>query len=135
MNIASRSASTTDARLVQILDRYLEALQAGTPPNKSEILAQYPELADDLEACLASMAVIRQGAVGKREVENDRARNDLWLQVGSDDQSRVSINGREIYQCRRPRPLNGLDTIGPVVLEEGTNVLLFKVVNDYVNWQ
>src|SRR5262249_42660376 len=37
---------------------------------KSEILAQYPELAADLEACLASLEFIRQGAVGKREVEN-----------------------------------------------------------------
>jgi hypothetical protein len=68
-------------------------------------------------------------------VESNRARNDLWLQVGSDDQSKVYLNGREIYQCRLSRWLDKLDTIGPVVLEQGTNVLLFKVVNEYVDWQ
>jgi WD40 repeat protein/serine/threonine protein kinase len=70
MDLASHTASNTDSQLVQILDRYLEALQAGTPPSKDEILAQYPELADDLEACLASLEFIRQGAIKEREVEN-----------------------------------------------------------------
>jgi hypothetical protein len=36
-------------------------------------------------------------------VESDRARDDLWLQVGSDDQAKVYLNGREIYQSRVAR--------------------------------
>jgi hypothetical protein len=68
-------------------------------------------------------------------VESERARNDLWLQVASDDQSKLYLNGREIYHCRLPRWIDRLDTIGPLVLEQGTNVLLFKVVNEYVDWQ
>src|SRR5437899_1015650 len=63
MNTVSRSAAASDSQLVQILDRYLEALQTGTPLDKDAILAQHPELAADLEACLASLEFIRKGAI------------------------------------------------------------------------
>jgi WD40 repeat protein len=33
-------------------------------------------------------------------LESDRPRNDLWLQVGSDDQAKVYLNGQQIYQFR-----------------------------------
>ena len=65
----------------------------------------------------------------------DRARDDLWLQVGSDDQAEVSLNGREIYRCPVPRPLETLDTVGPVSLKEGTNVLWLKVANEESTWE
>jgi WD40 repeat protein/serine/threonine protein kinase len=68
-------------------------------------------------------------------LESNRPRNDLWLQVAGDDQAKVYLNGQEVYKCLRDRPLDGLDTVGPVVLEQGTNVLVFKVANEYVNWQ
>ena len=51
-------------------------------------------------------------------LESDRKRDDLWLQVGSDDQAKVYINGREIYQFPQPRPLDSLDTV-PVTLKQG----------------
>src|SRR5437899_6167949 len=66
MNTARHCATNTDSQLVQILDRYLEALQAGTPLDKEELLAKYPELADDLDACLASLEFIRRGAIKER---------------------------------------------------------------------
>ena len=59
----------------------------------------------------------------------------LWVQVGSADQAKVYLNGREIYQSRAARQLDWLDTVGPVALEEGTNVLLFKVVNEALDWE
>jgi WD40 repeat protein len=68
-------------------------------------------------------------------LESDRARGDLWLQIGSDDLAKVYLNGREIYQCPVPRPLETLDTVGPVSLRQGTNVLVFKVVNETANWE
>src|SRR5262249_17116502 len=55
--------SQTDARLVQALDAYLAALQAGRAPDRDAFLAEYPELADDLTDCLASLEFIRQAAV------------------------------------------------------------------------
>jgi hypothetical protein len=65
----------------------------------------------------------------------EQARHDLWLQVGSDDQAKVYLNGREIYQYRFPHALRGLDTVGPVALKQGTNVLVFKVVNEGGGWE
>jgi hypothetical protein len=66
---------------------------------------------------------------------SDQAREDLWLQVGSDDQAKVYLNGREIYQYPWGRGLVGLDTVGPLALKKGTNVLVFKVVNLGGNWE
>ena len=68
-------------------------------------------------------------------IESDRARDDLWLQVSSDDQSRVYLNGREIYRCPVPRPLETLDMVGPVPLAQGSNVLILKVVNETATWE
>jgi hypothetical protein len=68
-------------------------------------------------------------------VESDRARSDVWLQVGTDDQSIAYLNGREIYRCRVPRTLESLDSAGPLSLEQGTNVLLLKVMNLGWNWE
>ena len=63
MHTAIRSTPASDSRLVRILDAYLAALHAGTPPATDELLAQYPELAGDLETCLASLEFIRRGAI------------------------------------------------------------------------
>jgi eukaryotic-like serine/threonine-protein kinase len=69
-------------------------------------------------------------------LESDRARDGLWLQAGGDNQAKVYLNGRQIYQCRlSDRPLLALDTVGPVALKQGINVLLFKVVNDVGVWE
>jgi WD40 repeat protein len=68
-------------------------------------------------------------------LESDRARKDLWLRVGSDDQAKVYVNGQEIYQYRLPRSLIVLEKVGPVVLQQGTNVLVFKVVNEIEDWE
>jgi hypothetical protein len=62
-------------------------------------------------------------------------RNDLLLQIGHDDQAKVYLNGQEIYQDNRPRSLVALDPIGPVTLHQGTNVLVFKVINEYWDWE
>src|SRR5262245_48071299 len=52
-----------DARLVQVLDDYLAALQAGAAPAREEFLARYPDLAEALQACLASLDFIRHAGV------------------------------------------------------------------------
>jgi hypothetical protein len=67
-------------------------------------------------------------------VESDRTR-DVWVQVGSDDQAKVYLNGQDIHQWPLPGPLDQLDKVGPYTLKQGTNVLVFKVVNESLNWQ
>jgi hypothetical protein len=93
------------------------------------------------DAVLNFNAVLRQ--VAERRVayavcnlESDQARDGLWLQAGADNQSEVYLNGRQIYQCRLSnRPLWALDTVGPVALRQGVNVLQFKAVNDVGAWE
>jgi hypothetical protein len=68
-------------------------------------------------------------------IESDRARDGLWLQVGSDDQAKIYLNGREIYQYRQVRDVSWLNMVGPLGLQRGVNVLLFKVVNETGQWE
>jgi hypothetical protein len=68
-------------------------------------------------------------------VESDRAHNALWLQVGSPNQAKVYLNGRQIHRDRLPYGLLSLDTVGPVRLERGINVLLLKLVNEMGFWE
>jgi WD40 repeat protein len=90
-----------------------------------------PEAVLDFNAVLEQVTE-RSVAYAACYLESDRSRNDLWLQVASDDQGKVYVNGREIYQSRLPRTL---DTVGPVKLQQGTNVLVFKVVNEMGSWE
>jgi dipeptidyl aminopeptidase/acylaminoacyl peptidase len=68
-------------------------------------------------------------------LESDRARDDLSFQVASDDQAKLYLNGREVYQQRSMGWLQGLDKVSPVELRKGLNVLVFKVVNETGLWQ
>jgi WD40 repeat protein/serine/threonine protein kinase len=66
---------------------------------------------------------------------SDRARNDLSLQVSSDDQAKVYLNGLKVYAFPFTRGVGGLDPPIPVALRQGRNVLVFKVVNEEGAWQ
>ena len=59
----SKSKSPSEVKLVEVLDTYLAAAQEGRAPTRDELLADYPELAKDLEACLASLEFIRQASL------------------------------------------------------------------------
>jgi serine/threonine protein kinase/predicted Zn-dependent protease len=65
------NSADNDSRLVHILDAYLADLQAGRRPDRAELLARFPELADDLETCLASLEFIRQAGVRPAAVAPD----------------------------------------------------------------
>jgi WD40 repeat protein/serine/threonine protein kinase len=62
-------------------------------------------------------------------------RHGLRLQVGSDDQGKVYLNGREVYKYTAVRPLEILDPADHFTLHKGTNVLVFKVVNEAMDWE
>ena len=47
-------------QMVQILDRYLADLQAGTTPDKEAILAAHPELADQLRPCMEGIDFVQR---------------------------------------------------------------------------
>ena len=46
------------SQLIGILDEYVERLKAGTAPSRAQLIAAHPELARQLEACLAGLEFI-----------------------------------------------------------------------------
>ena len=50
--------------LVEVLDRYLTDLQAGNTVDRASLLAKHPELANQLNACLAGIDFIHGGVEG-----------------------------------------------------------------------
>ena len=52
--------SKSSAELASILDGYLVELQAGKAPDRAQLLAAHPELASQLEACLAGIEFVHR---------------------------------------------------------------------------
>ena len=59
----SRPATSSEVRLVEVLDAYMAAAQLGRAPSREALLADHPELAEDLEACLASLEFIGRASL------------------------------------------------------------------------
>jgi serine/threonine protein kinase/Tfp pilus assembly protein PilF len=55
------------------LEEYLAAVETGTAPPREQFLARYPELAEDLDACLAALQFIGRAAEGPRSVVAEMA--------------------------------------------------------------
>jgi hypothetical protein len=59
----------------------------------------------------------------------------LQLKMGSDDQAKVYLNGKEVLKNETARPLTkDEDTAVNIALTKGTNVLVFKVVNEKIDF-
>src|SRR5436190_13195735 len=71
MNHTLPPSADHDARLAEILDDYLAALEAGTAPTREELCGQHPALADDLEACLASVGFLRRATAAPAVAASD----------------------------------------------------------------
>ena len=69
-------------------------------------------------------------------LHSDTERHDLTLKVGSDDQSKVYLNGRVVHKALHVRGLRrDEDVIEGVSLRKGQNVLVFKIINQEVDWK
>lgn len=68
---------TLTTQLVEVLDQYIENLRKGTAPGRQELLADHPELASQLNACLAGVEFIH-GADG-REPEPAKQLGDFVI--------------------------------------------------------
>ncbi len=63
-------------------------------------------------------------------------RKELRIKVGSDDQARIYLNGKQIYENLRGRALlPDEDTVSNVELRSGINVVVFKIVNGEELWK
>jgi hypothetical protein len=59
----------------------------------------------------------------------------LQMLVGSDDESKVYLNGKEIYKSVETRIcVPDQDKVPGITLNAGLNVLVFKVVNEEGGW-
>jgi WD40 repeat protein len=69
-------------------------------------------------------------------IESERDQSGVLVKVGSDDGSRVYLNGKMVYQCVTTRSYQSdQDVPGEVELKAGKNVLVFKVVNETGTWK
>jgi outer membrane protein assembly factor BamB len=57
---AAYTTSDSASALVQVLDEYFAALQTGKQPDKAQLLAKHPELAGQLDSCIAALDFIHQ---------------------------------------------------------------------------
>ncbi len=55
-----------DSLLARVVDEYLAACRAGQRPDMAELMAEHPEIADDLAACLASLDFLENIAEQER---------------------------------------------------------------------
>ncbi len=62
MNATTLKQPNHEEQLAEILEAYLADLEAGRAPSEAELLQRHPDLATDLETCLASLEFV--GAAG-----------------------------------------------------------------------
>jgi hypothetical protein len=68
-------------------------------------------------------------------LESAADRPGLTLKIGSDDQCKVYLNGKEVFKFTEERATDkDQDSVGDLTLKKGTNVLVFKVVNSEGEW-
>jgi hypothetical protein len=69
-------------------------------------------------------------------IRSETSQTGLLVKVGSDDQAKVYLNGREIYRHEEARSYFADQGVqGGVEFKAGLNVLVFKVVNETRGWQ
>lgn len=67
--------------------------------------------------------------VADQEVKN------VTMKTGTDDQGKVYLNGKEVYKCEDARPLEKDQDFTPnLALQKGSNVVVFKIVNEKMDW-
>jgi Tol biopolymer transport system component len=69
-------------------------------------------------------------------LQSEADRTGLRMEVGSDDEAKIYLNGKEIYRNQAARTfLPDEDVVEGVELKAGLNVLVFKVVNETFEWE
>lgn len=58
----------------------------------------------------------------------------VQLKTGSDDQCKVWLNGKEVFRYTEPRAIDRDQDTTEVTLKQGMNTLVFKVVNEKIDW-
>ncbi len=68
-------------------------------------------------------------------IHSETAQTNLMMKIGSDDQSKIFLNEKEVYRNLIGRGyIPDEDTATGIELKAGVNVLVFKVVNGAMGW-
>ena len=66
----------------------------------------------------------------------DKAMPDVTLLMGSNDQGKVYLNGKEVVKNTEGRTLDkDSDKAEKLTLDKGRNTIVFKVINESNNWE
>lgn len=68
-------------------------------------------------------------------IECDKEMTNVTMALGSNDQGRLYLNGKDIYAFQDARPLELDADKGKVNLKKGVNVVVFKIINELNSWQ
>ena len=69
-------------------------------------------------------------------LRSEAEQRGLQMLVGSDDEAKVYLNGKQVYRSPVPRGfVADQDTVPDLALNAGLNVLVFKVVNEASDWK
>ena len=69
-------------------------------------------------------------------LQSEAEQRGLQMLVGSDDEAKVYLNGKQVYTNAFPRPFYAEeDKVPDIALNAGLNVLVFKVVNETSDWK
>jgi hypothetical protein len=69
-------------------------------------------------------------------LQSEAEQRGLQMLVGSDDEAKVYLNGKQVYKAPVPHGIVAVqDTVPDISLNAGLNVLVFKVVNETEAWK
>jgi WD40 repeat protein/serine/threonine protein kinase len=69
-------------------------------------------------------------------IQSEEEQRGLQMLVGSQDEAKVYLNGREVYKAALPHGTVAVqETVQGIVLSAGLNALVFKVVNETQFWK
>jgi hypothetical protein len=97
--------------------------------------AQLPDYLIDFNDLLGK-ATFQSVAYAVCYIQSETPQTGLLLKVGSDDQAKIYLNGKETYRSDATRSwVSDQDTVEGIELKAGLNALVFKVVNEGQDWQ
>jgi hypothetical protein len=69
-------------------------------------------------------------------LQSEAEQRGLQMLVGNDDEAKIYLNGKQVYTNAFPRPFYAEeDKVPDIALNAGLNVLVFKVVNEALDWK
>jgi len=130
-------ADAVDAEQIQGEGRLRPTAGEGTVLVSGELKWQEMAQEDyviDFNAILGDMAQ-ESVAYAVCYLRSEVEQSGLRMLVGSDDEAKVYLNGKLIHKYPVGRGfVADQDTVSDIALNAGLNVLVFKVVNEFVDW-